>query len=225
MKKILYLGLIVSVLSIFCVTISQAAPPFIRSTFNANDEDWTAETGEGEMTYHKKGGNPGGYLSFKDIGGSSYAVFPPDKFKGDLSRFDGGLLSYDILQIIPTTQLQWVGSGFGRMEISDGSRSATFIYAPEPPVPSPEHWTTYSAPMTASAWHTSQADWTSILSHVTSFGLGLDLIPGQDTVGLDNFKIVEADKITANPEPASMLLFTVGGAALALSRRRKSFRF
>lgn len=186
----------------------------ITSTFDVNDDGWTAQVGEGEITYQATGGNPGGFLSIQDVGPASYVVYPPSKFKGDLSQFDGGLLSYDIIVIYPTTPLASVGSGFGRIQLEGGGSNATFDYAPYPSVPSFDFWKTYYVPMTAEAWHTTPENWATVLSDVTNFHITFDLIPGEDTIGLDNFKLAPI------PEPTTILLLGFGLLGAGVFKRR-----
>jgi hypothetical protein len=57
------------------------------------------EAGEGLITYEALGGDPGGFLDIQDIGPNTYVAYPSSKFIGDLSKFNRGLISYDILQI------------------------------------------------------------------------------------------------------------------------------
>ena len=69
--------------------------------------------------------------------------------------------------------------------------------------------------MTAEAWHTSQANWEIVLSDVTYFDIIFDLRPGEDTVGLDNFKMEPI------PEPSSIFLVGIGLLGTGVFRRKK----
>jgi hypothetical protein len=231
MKKILYLGLVVFAMSICNVTISQAAKHVIQSTFNKNDEGWTSETNELAQVYNSKGGHPGGFLSIEDLSWAESGVsFQPAKFKGDLSRFNGGMISYDLILLRqPTTPIspnQPIQGGFGRIGLYGVDANAIFDYVhypPIPPAPCPYtgYWKTYHSPLTAEAWHSTSDNWKRLLSNVTYFNISLD-IGGQGIVGLDDFKIVDPSGITTTPESLSMILFGLGGAAMAFMKRKKS---
>ena len=124
-----------------------------------------------------------------DIGSSSYHVCPPAKFKGNLLQYDGGLISYDIKIMIPVEDPVSIGSGFGRIQLNGVGSNATFDCAPYPQMPTVDGWTTYHIPLTAEAWNTTQENWEKVLSNVKDFTMILDLMPGEDTLGFDNFKL------------------------------------
>ncbi len=190
-----------------------AATSIISSTFTVDDEGWTA-TGA-TVTHEATGGHPGGFLAIADTGSDTFEVYPPAKFKGDLSAFEDGWLTYDVKLLVPTTPLASVGSGFGRIQLEGGGANATFDYAPTPPIPSPDFWKTYTVPMTASAWHTTEANWDTVLSDVTNFHIILEPNNG-DTVGLDNFKLAPV------PEPSSLVLLGSGWLGLIGWRRKRA---
>jgi hypothetical protein len=173
----------------------------IESLFDSGDEGWTA-TGA-QITYEASGGNPDGYLNIKDTGGDTFFVVAPSKFYGNLSNFDGGFISYDVISIVPTSPLTSVGSGFGRIQILGGGSNVTFDYAPNPPIPSNQSWTEYFVPMNAIAWNTTKENWENVLSNVTSINLILEP-NNESTVGFDNFKLQPV------PLPPSSLLFGTG---------------
>jgi hypothetical protein len=237
MKKNFYLGLIVFALSVFCVTVSQAAAPFIRSTFNKNAEGWTGEPNKVSVIYYKKGGNSGGFIGvqgFPQQGAGTAVAFPGPEFLTNLLRFDGGTLSYDIKVIQqpnwqPINTETWPNWGGFKINMNAPGHSLTFTYPlaglPNPPLLTDRHWTTYTVPMKARYWRISdqdfatQADFERIISNVTYMDINL-VIGGSGIVGLDNFKITEAGKPIANPEPASMFLFSVGGFVMAWLKKK-----
>jgi len=224
---------VVKILPIFLLIlycfIPQAFPITILSTFDINDEGWTGETTKETITYHATGGRPGGFLSVEDLYWAETAVtFPPPKFKGDLSEFDGGWISYDVIVLRqPTTAITPITwSDWGGFKINlIGSGNVTFADSlaglPNPPIPSDQFWTTYYVPMKAEFWHTNDQDhatqpiWEIALSNVTYFDIILD-VGGQGIIGLDNFKI-ESQVI---PEPSSILLFSFGLLGTGFVRKK-----
>lgn len=190
-------------LSLFLLCFTTNAPAMlIVSTFDVDEESWTAS---GALVSHQAaGGNPGGFLRIEDNRDDTFSVFAPAKFKGNLLPYDNGLLSYDIIVLDPTSPLNSIGSGFGRIQLQGGGSNATFDYAPNPPIPSAEFWKAYSVPMTANAWNTTQENWETILSGVTNIDIILE--PNNiTTVGLDNFQVQ-----SAIPEPATISLLSLG---------------
>ncbi len=167
----------------------------IESRFDSANDGWTADGAK--IIYKSSDGNPGGYLKITDTDGSTFIVIAPSKFYGNLSKFDGGFISYDVISIVPNTPLPSVGSGFGRIQILGGGLNATFDYAPNPPIPSNVSWTEYTVPMTAAAWKTTQENWEKILSNVTSMYIILE--PNNwSTVGFDNFKVQSVENFIGN---------------------------
>ena len=191
----------------------------ISSTFDTDDEGWTVTAGA--TSHQLSGGNPGGYLLFTDTAGGNYSGFAPAKFLGDLSAFDGGVISFDAKAIL--VQNPTFGQEFGVIEIYSGTDFVRRDLAPDPPPwPNPV-WTTYSRPMTASAWGESQTDWLALLGNVTKIRVVLEAYNDIDKTGFDNFEISGADPI---PEPSTMLLLGTGLVGLFGYgwRRRKQMK-
>jgi hypothetical protein len=136
----------------------------------------------------------------------------PD-FLGDLTAFDGGTLSFDMAT--------FAGGGptfpsFGNLRIQGGGLVATNDVAASAPVGG---WQNYSTAFDAASWGVSSADWLTILSNVTLFGIPTDAFDGADTIGIDN---VTLSAINPVPVPAAAWLF--GTALIGLvgfSKRRK----
>ena len=157
----------------------------VASTYDIDDEGWTADGAL--LVYVSEGGNSGGFVSMEDNAGDSFIASPPAKFIGNLTRFNGGMLSYEI-KSLTANQLTEVGSGFGRITIIGGGHSAMLDYAPYPPIPSNVDWTPYYAPMTASAWHVTEEVWQAILANVTDMYIVWD--GAGPVIGMDNFTIM-----------------------------------
>lgn len=223
MKKIfrsLAVSVFVSLIS------SQTFAAVIQSKFTHDDEGWAVSPTEGVITYQNTGGNPGGYLSIDDIGDGTYVAYAPSKYLGDLSVFDGGMISYDVRVLSSETSYPPnipVDSGFGRINIcgSDGG-CLTFDYVNPSAFtafyPTSEAWTTYYAPLQIEYWQAGQEGYDRILSDASY----IDIILGHgDVVGFDNFKIQSGPGRSPVPEPSTLLLLGVGLSGLGLLRRRK----
>ncbi len=155
----------------------------LLSSFDTDYEGWM-EFGEGILIYVNSGGNPGGYIEFEDWEAGSGCFLAPDKFKGDLSAYSQGTLSFDLKNTVDN------GSGvtayYGLIRITSGT-----LYAEKNAVPDGSYlteWTTYSIPLTADTWGVTSAQWDSILTNVTEVLIHMD--PQgyfYDRSGLDNF--------------------------------------
>ena len=181
--------------------LASAATP-ISSTFDTDAEGWTATPGAATVAHVASGGNPDGFLSSTDTDPTTPVVIAPAKFLGNLSAYAGGMLSYDMKVLDPTTPVTSVGDGLGRVQLNGGGSNATFTYLPSPPLPSPDEWRTFVVPLTAAAFNTTQANWQQVLSNVTNLDV---IIQHGTTVGMDNFQLTPA------PDLSALIVFTGTG--------------
>ncbi len=155
----------------------------LSSSFDTDYEGWM-EFGEGILIYVGSGGNPGGYIEFEDWEAGAGCFLAPDKFKGNLSAYSQGTLSFDLKNTVSN------GNGalgdYGLIRITSGT-----LYAEKNAVPYGSYlteWTTYSIPMTAETWGVTPAQWDSILSNVTEVLIHMDPQGDfYDRSALDNF--------------------------------------
>lgn len=189
---------------------SAATGGILQSGFDAGLEGWLITNTIGAQ-WQSSGGNPGGYAHIDNTEQDIAYMSAPALFLGDLSAYDGGVLSFDAVQL---------GSGggpwdnyanFGRIEISGNGIFANrdLVSGTTGPAPS---WTTYSAGFTAADWGVSDADWQSLLSNVTSISLNVEGLFGGEINGVDNF--------TITPSPGSLGLLSAGLLCGARRRRR-----
>lgn len=166
----------------------------IESRFSTDLDGWALDPSPGTtatIRWESSGGNPGGYL-FRDFGdsdGVSVIVAPP-KFLGNLSGFDGVVLSWDARLISSSGPVYDDGGNlaqpdYGTLMIAGGGDSATVDVVPGAP---PSTWTTFSTPLTAGAFGVSQTRWNTILANVTSLKLSLEAIYGPEQEAVDNFR-------------------------------------
>ncbi|MBN1212490.1 MAG: hypothetical protein JXA92_07920, partial [candidate division Zixibacteria bacterium] len=155
----------------------------ITSSFDTDAEGWVV-VGEGGLYYHNNNGHPGGYIEFEDWEAMPGGFLAPDKFKGDLSAYSGGTLSFDLKNTVNN------GNGalgtYGMIRLISGT-----LYAENNPVPYPSYlseWTTFSIPLTADEWVVTPAQWDSILANVTELQILMDPQGDfYDRSALDNF--------------------------------------
>lgn len=190
MKKKFSFGCVLTALiALFCILASPTmAATSIVSTFDSGLEGWTNGGSGADVTWETTGGNPGGFARFVNNWGDTYIGLAPPKFLGNLSSFDGGTVSFDVKAIQPSTLPPQIGSGFGRITIKGGGYNATHDYAPDP-TPPQATWSTYSVPLTAAEWGTTQNVWEAILADVTYIDIVLEPVEGA-SIGFDNFKLV-----------------------------------
>jgi len=155
----------------------------IRSAFDTDAEGWVKH-GEGTLYYVSSGGNPGGCIEFEDWEAMPGGFLAPDKFKGDLSTYSGGTLSFDLKNTVDN------GGGalgtYGMIRLISGT-----LYAEHNPVPYPSYlteWTAFSIPLTADEWGVTPAQWDSILFNVSEVQILMDPQGDfYDRSALDNF--------------------------------------
>lgn len=197
-----------SIVAPVALACSAAHGGILHTGFDAGLEGWVITNTIGAQ-WQGAGGNPGGYAHIDNTEQLIAYMFAPILFLGDLSRFDGGVLSFDAIQL---------GSGggpwdnfenFGRVIISSGATSASRDLVPGIVGPA-TNWTTYSASLTATEWGMNDAQWLALLSDVTSISLCVEGLFGPEINGVDNFTIL--------PAPGASALMA---AALALSARRR----
>jgi hypothetical protein len=196
------------------IATAWAAPParggdLIISTFDTSTEGWTSGPG-GTVQHIPVGGNPGGYLRWNDTAGGQTATIAPAAFRGDLSAFLGGIISFDALNLSPGVPIN--NPGFGIVTITGPGGTATRDLAGAGQPPNDGLWHTYSAPLVPALWSGNLA---GALNNVTNLTVVLEWSTsvGADDTGMDNFAI--AGPAGAVPEPSALVLWGLGLAGLS----------
>tara|TARA_Y100000310_G_scaffold156422_1_gene155862 strand:- start:1323 stop:1985 length:663 start_codon:yes stop_codon:yes gene_type:complete len=106
-RKLFVISVLIITVSIL-VGCSSTAPEF--STFNSNDDGWTAygDSQTSTPTYHSSNGNPGGHLSVDDsvVGGVWYWL-APSNYLGNKSHYYGKYLKFDLKQSDTSNQFAY----------------------------------------------------------------------------------------------------------------------
>ena len=157
-----------------------------ESTFDADDEGWTA-VGTVELSHEAQSGHPGGCVAGTDTWGWSYPGWQaPPKFLGDLSPAYGGTLDFEQTELVVPGQYdsQDVVLVGGGLKLVFGAS-----YDPRP------GWTSYSVPLHESAdWRrnsvdgppATREDLLTVLSDLKALRIRGDYPDGWDECGLDN---------------------------------------
>ncbi len=156
------------------------------STFATGAQGWTiADNGPGGVpVFQPTGGNGGGWLQFDDRTGGKMAAVAPPKFLGDLTRYDGGELSFDARTV--DARGGSAHTCFGGIAITGSGRTVRADVAEGHTVPGAP-WTTYRARLTAEVFGTDTDTWRSILAGVTGIAITVEAYAGSnETMGLDN---------------------------------------
>ena len=186
----------------------------ISSSFDDGLDDWSVIKTEGSVLHQSIGGHPGGFLQVEDIGNDPVTLFAPDKFLGDLSRFDNGILSFDAKEFV------FAGARlkprYGEVTITGRSGSAVLDLIPE--TTQFDTWLTYSAVLESVTWGVDDAAWQTLLQDVVEISIYFESsFPQGEIVGLDNFELA-----SPVPEPSTFAaLAGLSAMGLVFLRRRR----
>jgi len=149
----------------------------------------------------------GGYIEYDDSGYSGTDFFQaPAKFLGN---WQASLATEVSFRYRPKTHADyaisaWLGGPGGSVYWDSGV------------IPTQNVWKTWTMPLTASAWHTTDATLQSVLSNVTSLKICGDLLNGSDLIDLDDVVRTDAPGL-----PAFALAGAVPVIGAVLRRRRR----
>lgn len=202
------------VIALVLLLASTASAAPIVSDFSSDVDGWT-HVGATVFQQNASGGNPGGFLYIDNGEGVITYIIAPAKFRGALSGYNGGTISFD------GKMLGIGGSGYnatndyGHLVVSGsaGMAVADLLPGTAPNNTPPQNaWATFSSPFTAAAFGVSEQQWSAILADVTDVRLSVEALFGNEIQGVDNFQIT--------PEPSVALLLALGLCAAAHRRKR-----
>lgn len=166
----------------------------IASTFDNGLDGWTKGPARQsrKLSQQPAGGNPGGTLLSTGNEPATKLVAPA-RYRGDLSRFQGGTISFDAKFVQSgDAEARAAGFEFGLITITGAGRSATQQIAASPPT---AQWQTYRGLLTAAAFGVSPSDWEAILANVTNITINLNAFRGvpNEILAFDNIVLRRQD--------------------------------
>jgi putative membrane-bound dehydrogenase-like protein len=162
------------------------------ATFDAGSEEWTI-AGNGTNTrpeHNASGGANGGFIAVRDSDGTDMRLVAPLSFRGDLTRFAGGMIWFDAkaIEVNPTAASGGQGHPvFGTLTISDGKTTIKQdLFHPTHLAPTTD-WQRFSGRMTAEAFDTDAATFQTVLANATSVEITVEAFASaREVVGIDN---------------------------------------
>ncbi|MBK7949105.1 MAG: hypothetical protein IPK00_10275 [Deltaproteobacteria bacterium] len=133
------------------------------------------------------GGNPGGYLQFQDSDPDASFVSAPQAFLGDWSELDRlGSIAFDHIILASS------GSPVPyRIRLESGAGDEAHWESASPAATGT--WTHVQADLIEEDWQIVHGSWASLLSNVTEFRIGIELVIGGETTGIDNIRLDHLD--------------------------------
>lgn len=210
----------------------QARAQYIISDFNAGSDGWTAYTLADPTTTvawsaNSGNGGSGGLTLVEPANGANDYFAAPAKFKGNLSAYYNGTVSFDLqLNLAPAgaEAAMIILSGF---DANGSPLSIGYLPPSSAQYPVTSGFTTYTLNLNSTtAWAVvNSSDFTtatlatntqieSVLSNVTDFRIMGDWSNLQDRDILDN---VALQGVAAVPEPSQLSLFGIAGALACFS--------
>lgn len=186
--------------------------------------NYTSQQGSAYAVAHRAaGGNPGGYIDFLDPSNYSFYFNAPLAFRGDLSGYRGGKLTFDTFYT-PHNGSEWRGDAD---VLIYGASSILVWQAAQNPGAA---WTPVSTILdVGQGWRVGSlagalataADFDSVLGSVGALRIRGEYYNGvTETTGLDNVALSEAPPPSNRvPEPASLALMFGGLGLLVVARR------
>jgi hypothetical protein len=184
-----------------------------ETTWGGSDLDgWTfTPNGFGEWVNPGSGGNPGGYAQYIDVAGTEPPpqLFAPAAFLGDYTGYLGGFFQYDVrLDQAPDEPGEPTNYPRIRLLGADGSEARAALN-----VDLTTDWQQVTISIVESDWEMLSGTWAGLIGNVESLYFGGDMLLGGGPEGaVDNFRLYI---------PAPGAAFVLGGAGLAMARRRR----
>jgi hypothetical protein len=168
-----------------------------RSTFDTGVDGWTC-IGSGSFGYVDEGGNPGGFVRFVDISGTSGDgwIIAPTKFLGDWTTLDGnGVLSWDHI-ILQEGGVDTILQGQVMIAGPEGTATCTTLESMK------EFWKSFSVPVSQPAWKLTLGSWAGLINNVTELKIRIEAVwnvsSPLDIDGIDNVVLTEERTLKAD---------------------------
>ena len=171
-------------------------PGSVTSNFNGNANNWGYNGQPLYFDWIKKGGNPGGYIEFRDdpAGSDNFYFAAPQKFLGDRGLYQGGAITFD---------LRNTGTGYDGRNVVISGGGLSLYYEISAPT---NNWTHYEIQLLAGAgWRVgadgdaeelppgplaTEAQMQTVLAHLDKFWILGEFVHGAETGGLDNVSLL-----------------------------------
>jgi hypothetical protein len=207
----------------------------IVSGFDAGDEGWkvvsftnlTTDDFSVKMTYtptfNATGGNPGGFISTTDQDDGDLTFSAPAKFLGNVSGATG--LGYDLIYPMGVINYQ-------PTDVILMGNGVTLLWKSNPDIMPGPSWTSVNVDFVPSLeWRVDTSggalatgsDFANVLGNLTGLFIRGEFTTGLvETPGLDNVRLAGAS--AAVPEPHSLMMIAIAGAAVVMFQRSRQNR-